>query len=121
MAVYDSVSIIGRTRVAQEAERLGYGSVWVSDHIVIPNEAFDRFGGGLLRSAGHPGLYLCLYHNRTARFEPAYSVYRKLHLGRQGDRLNRLPGPWPTYCERESPRPRSFYGIPELSGETVDN
>lgn len=31
-------------RVAKAAERLGYHSVWVSDHIVIPNEAIDRFG-----------------------------------------------------------------------------
>lgn len=31
-------------RVAKAAERLGYASVWVSDHIVIPNAAVDRFG-----------------------------------------------------------------------------
>lgn len=31
-------------RVAMAAERLGYHSIWVSDHIVIPNEAIDRFG-----------------------------------------------------------------------------
>jgi alkanesulfonate monooxygenase SsuD/methylene tetrahydromethanopterin reductase-like flavin-dependent oxidoreductase (luciferase family) len=30
--------------VAREAEFMGYDSVWVSDHIVIPNEAVDRFG-----------------------------------------------------------------------------
>jgi len=30
--------------VAREAELMGYESVWVSDHIVVPNEAVDRFG-----------------------------------------------------------------------------
>jgi probable F420-dependent oxidoreductase len=31
-------------RVAQSAERLGYDGIWVSDHIVIPASAVDRFG-----------------------------------------------------------------------------
>jgi probable F420-dependent oxidoreductase len=31
-------------RVAQRAEHLGYDSIWVSDHIVIPDSAVDRFG-----------------------------------------------------------------------------
>jgi probable F420-dependent oxidoreductase len=31
-------------RVAQDAERLGYDGIWVSDHIVIPMSAVDRFG-----------------------------------------------------------------------------
>lgn len=31
-------------RVAQAAERLGYDGIWVSDHIVIPASAVDRFG-----------------------------------------------------------------------------
>jgi probable F420-dependent oxidoreductase len=30
--------------VAQRAERLGYDGIWVSDHIVIPHSAVDRFG-----------------------------------------------------------------------------
>ena len=34
----------GIARVAREAERLGYDSVWVSDHIVIPDADVDRFG-----------------------------------------------------------------------------
>ncbi|HSF30577.1 MAG TPA: LLM class F420-dependent oxidoreductase [Candidatus Tectomicrobia bacterium] len=31
-------------RVAQDAEHLGYDGIWVSDHIVIPASAVDRFG-----------------------------------------------------------------------------
>jgi probable F420-dependent oxidoreductase len=31
-------------RVAQRAEALGYDGIWVSDHIVIPDSAVDRFG-----------------------------------------------------------------------------
>jgi probable F420-dependent oxidoreductase len=31
-------------RVAQRAEHLGYDGIWVSDHIVIPYSAIDRFG-----------------------------------------------------------------------------
>jgi probable F420-dependent oxidoreductase len=31
-------------RVAQRAEHLGYDGIWVSDHIVIPASAVDRFG-----------------------------------------------------------------------------
>jgi probable F420-dependent oxidoreductase len=31
-------------RAAQRAEHLGYDGVWVSDHIVIPESAVDRFG-----------------------------------------------------------------------------
>src|SRR5919106_1487299 len=31
-------------RVAQRAEHLGYEGIWVSDHIVIPHSAVDRFG-----------------------------------------------------------------------------
>jgi probable F420-dependent oxidoreductase len=31
-------------RVAQRAEHLGYDGIWVSDHIVIPYSAVDRFG-----------------------------------------------------------------------------
>jgi probable F420-dependent oxidoreductase len=31
-------------RVAQRAEHLGYDGIWVSDHIVIPYSAADRFG-----------------------------------------------------------------------------
>ena len=31
-------------RVAQRAEQLGYDGIWVSDHIVIPESAVDRFG-----------------------------------------------------------------------------
>jgi probable F420-dependent oxidoreductase len=31
-------------RVAQRTEYLGYDGIWVSDHIVIPNSAVDRFG-----------------------------------------------------------------------------
>ncbi len=31
-------------RVAKEAERLGYDTIWVCDHIVIPNEEVNRFG-----------------------------------------------------------------------------
>ena len=33
-------------RVAQEAEEMGYDSVWVSDHIVVPDEDVERFGKG---------------------------------------------------------------------------
>ena len=32
------------TTVAQQAEALGFDSVWVSDHIVVPNSAIPRFG-----------------------------------------------------------------------------
>ena len=32
------------SRVAQGAEQLGYDGIWVSDHIVIPESAVDRFG-----------------------------------------------------------------------------
>jgi probable F420-dependent oxidoreductase len=31
-------------RVAQRAEDLGYDGIWVSDHIVIPHSAVERFG-----------------------------------------------------------------------------
>jgi probable F420-dependent oxidoreductase len=31
-------------RVAQRAEHLSYDGIWVSDHIVIPSSAVDRFG-----------------------------------------------------------------------------
>src|SRR5919199_3201946 len=31
-------------RVAQRAEQLGYDGIWVSDHIVIPVSAAERFG-----------------------------------------------------------------------------
>src|ERR671922_2167505 len=31
-------------RVARCAEDLGYDGIWVSDHIVIPRSAVDRFG-----------------------------------------------------------------------------
>jgi probable F420-dependent oxidoreductase len=31
-------------RVSQRAEQLGYDGIWVSDHIVIPASAVDRFG-----------------------------------------------------------------------------
>jgi probable F420-dependent oxidoreductase len=31
-------------RVAQRAEQLGFDGIWVSDHIVIPHSAVDRFG-----------------------------------------------------------------------------
>ena len=31
-------------QVAQRAEHLGYDGIWVSDHIVIPDSAVDRFG-----------------------------------------------------------------------------
>jgi probable F420-dependent oxidoreductase len=31
-------------RVAQRAEDLGYDGIWVSDHIVIPHAAIERFG-----------------------------------------------------------------------------
>ena len=31
-------------RVAERAERLGYDGIWVSDHLVIPDSAVDRFG-----------------------------------------------------------------------------
>jgi len=30
--------------VAQAAEALGFDSVWVSDHIVVPHSAIPRFG-----------------------------------------------------------------------------
>ena len=33
-------------RVAREAEDMGYDSVWVSDHIVVPDEDVERFGKG---------------------------------------------------------------------------
>jgi probable F420-dependent oxidoreductase len=31
-------------QVAQRAEHLGYDGIWVSDHIIIPNAAVERFG-----------------------------------------------------------------------------
>jgi probable F420-dependent oxidoreductase len=31
-------------RAAQRAEHIGYDGIWVSDHIVIPDSAVDRFG-----------------------------------------------------------------------------
>jgi probable F420-dependent oxidoreductase len=31
-------------QVAQRAEHLGYDGIWVSDHIIIPDSAVDRFG-----------------------------------------------------------------------------
>ena len=33
-------------RVAREAENMGYDSVWVSDHIVVPDQDVERFGKG---------------------------------------------------------------------------
>ena len=32
------------SRVARQAEQMGDDSIWTSDHIVVPNEAVDRFG-----------------------------------------------------------------------------
>ena len=32
---------------AVRAEQLGYDSVWVSDHVVVPNAYLDRFGAGI--------------------------------------------------------------------------
>jgi len=34
-------------RAAVRAEQLGYDSVWVSDHVVVPNAYVDRFGAGI--------------------------------------------------------------------------
>ena len=33
-------------RTAVRAEQLGYDSVFVSDHVVVPNAYVDRFGAG---------------------------------------------------------------------------
>ena len=34
-------------RTAVRAEQLGYDSVWVSDHVVVPNGYLERFGAGI--------------------------------------------------------------------------
>ena len=34
-------------RTAVRAEQLGYDSVWVSDHVVVPNAYLDRIGAGI--------------------------------------------------------------------------
>ncbi len=34
-------------RTALRAEQLGYDSVWVSDHVVVPNGYVERFGAGI--------------------------------------------------------------------------
>ena len=34
-------------RTAVRAEELGYDSVFVSDHVVVPNAYVDRFGAGI--------------------------------------------------------------------------
>jgi probable F420-dependent oxidoreductase len=34
-------------RTAVRAEQLGYDSVWVSDHVIVPNAYVDRFGAGI--------------------------------------------------------------------------
>ena len=34
-------------RTAVRAEQLGYDSVFVSDHVVVPNAYVDRFGAGI--------------------------------------------------------------------------
>jgi len=34
-------------RTAVRAEQLGYDSVWVSDHVVVPNAHVNRFGAGI--------------------------------------------------------------------------
>ena len=36
----------GVYRMAQEAESMGFDSVWVSDHIVVPDRDLERFGKG---------------------------------------------------------------------------
>ena len=42
---YRQVAATGAiARVAREAERLNYDSIWVSDHIVIPNADVERLG-----------------------------------------------------------------------------
>ena len=33
-------------RVAVAAEQMGYDSVWVSDHIVVPDQDVERYGKG---------------------------------------------------------------------------
>ena len=39
-------SVDGILRVAQEAESMGYHSIWTSDHIVVPSGFEERFGKG---------------------------------------------------------------------------
>lgn len=36
----------GIFRMAREAESMGFDSVWVSEHIVVPDEDVERFGKG---------------------------------------------------------------------------
>ena len=36
----------GIFRIAQEAEAMGFHSVWVSDHVVVPDDMVERFGKG---------------------------------------------------------------------------
>ena len=36
----------GIYRIAQEAEAMGFHSVWVSDHVVVPDDMVERFGRG---------------------------------------------------------------------------
>ena len=36
----------GIYRIAQEAEAMGFQSVWVSDHVVVPDDMVERFGKG---------------------------------------------------------------------------
>ncbi|MCI0826075.1 MAG: LLM class flavin-dependent oxidoreductase, partial [Chloroflexi bacterium] len=36
----------GIYRIAQEAESMGFHSVWVSDHIAVPDQDVERYGKG---------------------------------------------------------------------------
>ena len=36
----------GIIRIAEEAEAMGFHSVWVSDHVVVPDDMVERFGRG---------------------------------------------------------------------------
>jgi probable F420-dependent oxidoreductase len=50
-------------RTAGRAEQLGYDSVWVSDHVVVPNAYVERFGAGIY----DPLITLALVAGATSR------------------------------------------------------
>ena len=52
----------GIMRMAREAESMGFHSVWVSEHTVVPDDEVDRFGLGYYDPFTVLGYVACLLY-----------------------------------------------------------